>query len=305
MTKRNLDQRTQSPTSDTQAERNYRVLKAAGALGIAVLSLVGCNTSPENVSAGKHQQEQVHEDDSRTIGVNSNSNNDNPYTPAKGENGMEQWAVQYPTEHLAEYPLRQALTEHSANFDKWRRMVLDYTLEGNVVTPEAKQFLQKHYETASAKTDKTTYTDNEILAVVALDIIDATSQQFSHIGREMVPVVLSPHNEIYEQALKNASDAGTDQKALFPVWKKIGDINFERPKDHYFQGEDFGNVKDVRIIVRQRIENVVPADDRMADEFVSVFVLNSDGNGNEQWQIFKNYTHGDEQVELELDTLYP
>jgi hypothetical protein len=222
--------------------------------------------------------------------------------PQENENSMEHIAVQYPTTIVAQGEALDLLNAHSRNFDEWRQMSLDLLIKDGALSADQIDFLSQHLATLSTKSDKSDYTSEEILAAVHLDIFDATAQPNGSVGTAMLPTVLNKGVAGTSGVETAASDG--DLTSTIDFWSLNG-AEYERPKDHYFQGDDFGQVKDARVIVRSRIENVGEADTAGNKPVISVYVLNSDGNGNEQWQLYKNYDWDDQSARDELHSLHP
>lgn len=308
-----IDQEGPRPNNDKDKDIQYSkgkkltaALLGAGAIGFfAHQSLDPQDTMFKTIQEqiDEHYQEAMAErgyDITNEAPVVLDKNDPAAYEPRKNEYGMEYLEVQYPTGLTAQGEIRERLIEHSKNFDEWRQMTLDILVQNNHLSAEQQEFLQENLATLSAKSDKSDYTDNEVLAAVALDISDATSQEDGSVGQEMLPVVYSKNNSNYAEFKDHAKSIET---SILDVWRQNG-VTYERPKDHYFQGEDFGQVKDARVIVRNRINDIGEEDAEPMTK-VTIYVLNDDGNGNEQWQLFKDYDPDKPSVEAELVALHP
>lgn len=223
--------------------------------------------------------------------------------PPKSENGMENIAVQYPTTIVAQGEMSDMLGEYN-KFEENRQATLDSLIAGGNLSAEQLSFLQENLASMASKTNKADYTDNEVLAAVSLDLA-LTSRQGANYGygADMLPMIYSKANSDYASVESTVTRHDSDDVVLDRVWRQNGDP-YLRPEDHYFNGDDFGQVKDARVIVRNKIrgngQEVTPL-----ETVITVFVLNDDGNGNEMWQQFKNYSWDDESAREALHNLHP
>lgn len=291
-----------APTPDNS--RNRRFGKGtqfiAALLGAGAIGLFAHQALDNDDSRSTAIQEQV--DESYADAMAERGHDVTNGNPIVIENGTEAITVQYPTTIEAQGDIRDKLDIHSKNFDTWRQDTLDILNKKNLLTNEQSQYLKQNLDSLSAKSNKSDYTIDEILTAVHLDIADATMQDDGTDGAGMLSVVYGKSNANYSRIESIA--AQNTPEAVIEAWGTGGYAVYDRPKDHYFQGEDFGQVKDARIIVRYKIPGPGQAGAETKRD-VSVYVLHDAGNGNEQWQLHKSYDFDSPSVNAELETLHP
>lgn len=291
-----------TPSPDNNRDRRYgkSTRLIAALLGAGAIGLFAHQALDNDDNRATAIQEQI--DESYADAMAERGYDVTNGDPVVIENGAEAIAVQYPTTIEAQGDIRDALLEHSKNFDEWRRSTLDILNEQGSLTADQYQYLNQNLNSLSAKSNKADYTTDEILTAVHLDIADASMQSDRSKGSDMLPVVFGENNENYNRAMSIVGDS--KRVGIIEVWDTGGYATYERPKDHYFQGDDFGNVKDVRVIVRHKSSSPKQPDSESSTD-VGVYILNDAGNGNEQWQLFNDYDANDPSVEAELLTLHP
>ena len=192
------------------------------------------------------------------------------------------------------------LETHSANFDDWRGLELDILKRNNLLSAEEASFLDEQYASLSQKSDKSTYTDNEVLAAVALDIADAGGQEAPdfELGTAMLPLVMNENQANYYKVYAVVADphAGT----AINVYRQ-GSADLKHPTG-VFMDEKIENAKDTRAIVQTMIAG---ANGRNTEVFteVGLYVLNSDNQGNEQWQTVERYGLDDPEAQAAVEAL--
>lgn len=197
---------------------------------------------------------------------------------------------------IATGEILKLLQEHSKNLDEWRGLTLDILKRNKLLSPEEQSFLESNYATLSEKADKSTYTDNEILAVTALDRADVSSQDDYSIGHAMLPLINSKKSTDFNDLnLK----IGNGKGALIDVFQQNGS-SLKHPTNTFLD-EDLQNTKDTRVIVQSKILGINGRTEVLVD--VGVYALNSDGQGNEQWQQKERYDLNYNGLQTALDSL--
>lgn len=305
--------RSSSPPDNRDRKLGGKKLIATVVLGAGAVGLWTYQSLGNDKNMSITIQEQVEEDYQEAMaerGYDTSGNpigtaNDDPgsHEPRKNEEGMELIAVQYPTTITAQGEMRDMLSEYN-KFEENRRATLDSLIAGRNLSAEQLSFLEENLASMASKTDKSAYTDNEVLAALSLDLALTSRQGASYgYGADMLPMIFSRSNVDYPSVANTITRHDSDDAVLVSVWRQNGEP-YERPKNHYFQGDDFGQVKDARVIVRNKIRGI-GQEGTPLETVVTVFVLNDDGNGNQMWQQFKNYDADDANVEAELLALHP
>ena len=191
------------------------------------------------------------------------------------------------------------LQEHSKNFDDWRELTLDILKRNNMLSVEEQTFLDTQYATLSQKSDKSTYTNNEVLAAVAIDVADAGSQEEPdfEIGGEMLPLVVSRNRANFNEVNEIITNphAGT----VVDIYREDS-LELQHPQGA-FMDEKIENVKDARVIIQTKIAGTGNRTDVFTE--AGLYILNSDGKGNEQWQSVERYGLDDPEAQAAVDTL--
>lgn len=187
------------------------------------------------------------------------------------------------------------LKEYSKVFDKDSRDVLNAMNSANVLSKEEASFLNDNFNSSSQKSDKSTYTDNEVLAATALNTAAASVQNDSAQGHAMLPLVISKDAKYFVQ-----TDSMLDiDKVIVNVFSQVGP-ELKHPSKE-FLGQDLNNSKDARVIVQSKILGINGRTEVLTE--VGVYVLNSDGDGNEEWQVKERYDLNYNGLQTALDTL--
>lgn len=190
------------------------------------------------------------------------------------------------------------LKAHSDNFDSWRGIELGLMKQLNQLSADEIEFLDQNYASLSQKSDKSTYTNNEILAAVALDIGDASAQDDVRDGVNMLPLVVSPNADGYNHILSVVSDPSAG--AVVTIYSENGS-SLDRLSSGSFLDEKIENTKDARAIVQTKFAGVGSKNDTYTE--LGVYVLNSDGNGHEQWQLLNRYSMNSQRVQDAITSL--
>ena len=188
------------------------------------------------------------------------------------------------------------LQEHSKNFDEWRGKMLDLLKSNHMLSAEEETFLESNYATLSNKSDKSTYTDNEVLTAVALDVADASAQDSPAEGRDMLPVVIGKQAEYFQDALVKI---GNGKGAVIDIYSQSGN-SLKHPQGT-FVSENLEHTKDARVIIQTKMVGINGRTDVFTE--AGVYVLNSDGADNEQWQVVARLDLSDPVVQTAVSNL--
>lgn len=259
-----------------------KLIAAFGAGAVSVAAIFGVT------HAMGHDEKSVPQENSAThdtpppsVDVNGNPINDE---------------VKSPESKVATGETLALLQAHSKNFDEWRGSMLDLLKKHRMLSTEEETFLESNYATLSNKSDKSTYTDNEVLAAVALDVADASAQDSPAEGRDMLPVVIGKQAEYFQDALVRI---GNGKGAIIDIYSQSGNT-LKHPKGT-FVSENLEHTKDARVIIQTKMVGINGRTDVFTE--AGVYVLNSDGADNEQWQVIARLDLSDPAVQAAVADL--
>lgn len=259
-----------------------KLIAAFGAGAVSVAAIFGVTHAMGN--------------DEKSVPQENSATHDTP-PPSVDVNGNPINELKSPESKVATGETLALLQAHSKNFDEWRGQTLDLLNRHNKLTTEQRQFLEENLATLSQKTDKSMYSDQEVLAAVALDVADASIQDNLAEGHAMLPLIISKRSGQYftDTDLR----LGNGDGAILNIYNQSGP-DLPRPKESFWRIA-LDNVKDARVIIQTTTSNI-PGDNEIFTE-AGLYVLNSDGNGNEQWQVRARLGLDDPEVQKDVTQL--